>query len=176
MATIKDVFESEKSISFFPGWSKPEPETDYVWFDAPVEIGGVTETGLVLHGGCYAQRSDCNVSFELRFSKAPGKKSLPIERTDWRSLEGGHTNPRRPRSEWSGRRVSETHLHEFALNWAHSEQRMRFGNLPTAREISTILNDFEGLREYVGNRLRINNIDVVESPPWVYDFFTQGMI
>jgi len=175
MVTIKNVFEAEKSISYFPGWSKPESETDYVWFEAPIEIGGVTETGLVLHGGCYSHRSECNVSFELRYLRTPGKRCLPIERVDWKSLEGGHSNPRKPRSDWAGRRVSDTHLHDFSLNWSETEQRMRSGNLPTAREISTNLNDFEGLREYTGKRLRINNIDVVESPPWVYDFFTQGM-
>ncbi len=72
--------------------------------------------------------------------------------------------------------MSDTHLHDFALNWAETKQRMRYGNLAFAREISTNLNDFADLRVYAGKRLRINNIDVVQDPPWVYDFFTQGMI
>jgi hypothetical protein len=175
MLTIKNVFEAEKSISYFPEWSQPESETGYVWFDAPIEIRGVTETRLVLHGGCFSRLPERNVSFKLRYLKAPGKRCLPIERVDWKS-QGGHSNPRKPRSDWSGQRVSETHLHEFILNWSESKKRMRFGTLPTAREISTKLNDFKSLREYAGNRFRINNIDVVSNPPWVYDFFTQGMM
>ena len=142
MLTIKNVFEAEKSISYFPEWSQPESETGYVWFDAPIEIRGVTKTRLVLHGGCYSHLPECTVSFELRYLKTPGKRCLPIERVDWKS-QGGHSNPRKPRSDWSGQRVSETHLNEFILNWSESKKRMRSGTLPTAREISTKLNDFK---------------------------------
>jgi hypothetical protein len=116
MASVKEIFEANKTIGFFPGWSEPEVETSYIWFDAPIEIDGVTETGLVLHGGCFANRPDCHLSFELRIARSAGRRCIPIERLDWRSLEGGHTNRRKPRSNWSGRRVSETHLHDFWLN------------------------------------------------------------
>ena len=176
MVTIKDVYEAEKSISYFPGWLGPEQETSYVWFDAPIDIGGVTETGLVIHGGCYADRPECHVTLELRYQRKPGRRCRPLERLDWRSLEGGHSNPRKPPSKWAGQRVSDTHLHDFALNWSETEQRMRMGNLPTAREIKTNLNDFQGLRCYMGKRLRIKNMDIVECPPWEYSLFTQDWI
>lgn len=174
MATIKDIFEAEKTIGFFPGWSEPEAETDYIWFDAPIEIHGVTETGLVLHGGCLSKRPDVHVSFELRLSKSPGRRCLPIERVDWRALDGGHSNPRRPKSEWSGKRVSETHLHDFWLNWSEAEARMRLGGLQIAREIEEDVESIEKLILFVGKRLKINNINVVDRPPWVYDLFSRG--
>lgn len=173
MASLKDIFEADKEIGYFPGWSKPESETDYIWFDAPIEIGGVTETGLVLHGGCYAHRPNCNVSFELRIAKTPGRRCMPIERLDWRAMEG-HSNPRRPKSDWSGKRVSETHLHDFWLNWSENEQRIRMGGLAVAREIKEDIHDFAQARAFIGNRLRINNIDVVSEPDWVYDLFSGG--
>ncbi|WP_223866109.1 hypothetical protein, partial [Salipiger aestuarii] len=113
MVDVLKIFRATKEISFFPGWSRPEAETGYVFFDAPLEIGGVTETGLVLHGGCYETYPDCNVTFELRIAKSPGQRCLPMERIDWRSLSGGHSNIRGPASEWSGAKVSDTHLHEF---------------------------------------------------------------
>lgn len=170
MASVKDIFLAEISIGFFPGWSKPEPETDYIWFDAPIEIGGVTETGLVLHGGCYAHRPNVNVSFELRVAGTPGRRCIPIERLDWRAMVG-HSNPRKPKSDWSGRRVSTTHLHDFWLNCSESEQRMRSGGLSTAREIDEMLQTFIEARDFVGKRLKINNIDIVLEPDWVYVFF-----
>lgn len=174
MATVKDIYLAEKSIGYFPGWSKPESETDYIWFDAPIEIGGISETGLVLHGGCFAHRHNCNVSFELRISKGIGRQRIPIERLDWRAIEGGHSNPRKPKSEWSGKRVSDTHLHDFWLNWSESEQRMRLGGLSVARELEDIISDFTEVRTFVGKRLKINNIDIVSEPDWVYDFFLGG--
>lgn len=176
MATIKDIVLADKAIGFFPGWSKPEAETDYIWFDAPIEIEGVAETGLVLHGGCFAHRPDCHVSLELRISKTPGRKCQPIERLDWRSLEGGHSNPRRPKSQWAGRRMPETHLHDFWLNWSDAEQRMRRGGLSIAREVEEELQSFVEVRDFFGKHLKINNIEVVKEPDWVYDFFTRGML
>ncbi|WP_156484713.1 hypothetical protein [Martelella sp. AD-3] len=164
---------AEKQIGYFPGWSAPEPETDYIWFNAPIEIGGVTETGLVLHGGCYANRPDSNVSLELRISKIGGRRCIPIERLDWRAMEG-HSNRRKPKSAWSGKRVSETHLHDFYLNWSENEQRMRLGGLTVAREINEDVSDFLRLRDYFGKRLKINNIEVISEPEWVYDFFNGG--
>lgn len=171
MASVKEIYLADKRIGYFPGWSKPEKETDYIWFDAPIEIGGIAETGLVLHGGCYAHMPNAHVSFELRIARTPGRNCIPIERFDWRSQDGGHSNPRKPKSDWSGQRVSDTHLHDFWLNWSEAEQRLRSGGLQTAREIEEQIQNFTEVLKYVGNRLRINNIDVVTEPNWVYDFF-----
>lgn len=132
----------------------------------------VTETGLVLHGGCYHDRPDCHVTFELRISKSPGKRCLPMERIDWRSLDGGHSNIRGPQSEWSGKRVSKTHCHAFDLNWSGQPERLQKRGLTVAREIDEeTLNSFEDVRSYAGNRFRINSIDVVHRPGWEYTLF-----
>ena len=43
----------DKRLSVFEGWSQPEPDTWYSWFNAPIEIDGITSRpGFVLHGGC----------------------------------------------------------------------------------------------------------------------------
>jgi len=168
MANPSALIVPLKSISVFPGWSDPEPETDYSWFDAPLEIGGVTEPGFVLHGGCYIGRPDCHVSLELRISKTPGRRMLPLERIDWRSLNGGHSNPIRKGHPGSGSRVSETHLHAFELNYSTAEGRMRGHELRYAAEIEEDLDSFESLRRFAGIRFRINNITLVTAPPWEY--------
>lgn len=166
MARLPLLVAPAKSISVFPGWADPEPETNYVWFNAPLEIGGVTEPGLVLHGGCYIHRPDCNVTFELRLGRATLHRAVALERIDWRSLQGGHTNQRRHGGD--GGRVSWTHVHLFGLNWIDTRGRMRAGNLPLAKDIDEQLNDFADVLEFTGKQFKINNIGVVSEPGWEY--------
>lgn len=175
MATAQEIFTAEKSIGLFPGWSEPEADSGYSWFNAPLEIGGITEAGLTLQGGCYPARPERHVNFELRVARRGNNKHLAIERLDWRPLDLGHSNPRNSNSPLAGVRVEGTHLHAFELNWSETEQRMRKGNLRIAKSIPEPLQEFEELRAYVGKRLNINNIDVVTRPPWVYDLFSGGM-
>lgn len=166
---------SQKQIALFPGWSAAEAETGYSWFDASLEINGVVEAGIVLHGGCYRHRPDCNVTLEIRVGRQPGRPCVPLARVCWRSLKGGHTVQRRWNTEWAGQPVPETHYHEFALNWREDRQRMKGDNLPVARPIETPLENYEALRSYAGKVLRISNIDVVGPPPWGYDLFAGGL-
>jgi hypothetical protein len=51
------------------------------------------------------------------------------------------------------------------------EGRMRLGDLPFAEEIDEQLQSFEDARSYAGKVFKINNIDVVPRPGWVYDMF-----
>lgn len=138
-----------------------------MWFNAPLEIDGVTETGLVLHGECYVDQPEQHVSFELRISRVPGRRYVPLSRVDWRSLSG-HSNVRNGPHEWSGKPVSETHFHDFELNYLPEHGRMKGGSLPFAREIEASLGTFAELRSYAGKAFRINNIDVVLVPEWEY--------
>ncbi len=172
MGPLADIWESEKEISYFPDWSNPEEETGYVWFDAPLDIGGVTEVGLYLHGGAIVDAPDCNVTFELGIRIPKSKRRVPMARIDWRSLKGGHNNPNHGSSEWRGERVPETHFHDFELNYLPKERRMRKGNLRMARPISEQLQSFESLRDYAGKEFRIKNIGIVNPPEWVYDLFS----
>lgn len=165
---LPDLMALPKMIVSFGGWSEPD-ETDYVWFNAPVDVAGITD--LLLHGGCYRHLPDRHVVFELRgFTPLSPTKRKALERFEWRSLRGGHSSPRRKGVEGSGRRVGDTHVHPFELNWVEAEARMRSGNLRQAAPVDEELQSFESVRSYVGNRLKINNIDVVSMPPWAYEF------
>lgn len=174
MADIERLALAHKDISYFPGWSKPEADTSYSWFDAPLDIDGVTETGLVLHGGCFVDRPDCHVTFELRVNRtSAGNKCLPLTRIDWRALTG-HSNPRRTGHRLSGLRLGESHIHAFEMNWDFDRHRMLGPNLRFAQDIVPPPENFDDLRQFAGISLRINNIDVVTQPPWVYDLFRIG--
>lgn len=169
MADLTALVVPLKTLAVFPGWSLPD-DTGYSWFNAPVEIGGVVEPGLVLHGGCYIRYPDRHVTLSLELSKTPGRKVRPLERIDWRSLTGGHSNPKWKDAPpgYRGRRVSDTHLHAFDMNWSEANQRMKDQNLPYAREIDEELPTFQALIGFAGKQLRISNINVVTAPPWEY--------
>jgi hypothetical protein len=136
-----------------------------------LEIAGVVEPGLVLHGGYMRDYPDRHVTFELRIGRKPGRSCVPLMRIDWRSLHGGHSNNRR----WSVQcqpRVSNTHYHTFDLNWDQKTARMRQG-LPLACEINESLPTFDALRRFVGNAFRINNIVLVQVPNWQYNLLVK---
>ena len=106
----------------------------------------------------------------MRVSRIPGRRCIPLARFDWRSLNGGHSNPRRDYlGDWSGRRLGATHYHPFAMNYDNSiKTRMRNTDLKGATEIDVDLQTFEAMRATVGKLFKINNIEVVERPPWEY--------
>lgn len=162
------IVRVQKSISTFAGWSAPVKDDCYCRFEAALEFEGVTERGIFLHGGFYQNHPNKHVTFELRVGKEFGHRSLALMRLDWRSLHGGHSNPRKGPSVWAGRRVSNTHLHDFDLNWLSDEGRLRANDLRIAREIEQDLQSFEEVRDYVGKAFRVNGIELVTLPEWQY--------
>ncbi len=144
-----------------------------MWFVAPLAIAGVVQEAFALHGICLKYAPERNVAFEFK-ALGPKRRKIPLARYEWRSLRGGHTNPRRAGSPVSGQRVTATHFHSFDLNWLEAERRMRSGNLPQAVSVAEEPQSFESLREEVGNLFRINNMNVVLPPPWEYKMFANG--
>jgi len=171
---LPEIMRAEKALAQFPGWAEPEGETGYCWFNAPIVIGGVVEQGLVLHGGCLKHVPDAHVTFVLQVTKLGTRRQIPLARIDWRSVTGGHSNPRRPGSPVSGKRCTDSHHHAFELNWLEQEQRMRSGNLPMADDIPQGIQTFEDVRDLAKVLFRINNIGIVLPPKWEYDFFRNG--
>jgi hypothetical protein len=170
MSAFRRIFEEEKLIAYFPGWSSSEEETGYIWFDAPLDIGGVTEAGLVLHGGAYVNMPEQHVTLELIVRNLKGKRRIALARLDWRSLKGGHTNPRGGPKGLSGKRMPPTHLHDFEINHDEKKCRMSAG-LRWARPIEPELLSFEDVRAFAGKHFRINNMQIVDTPTWEYDLF-----
>jgi hypothetical protein len=169
------LVDVEKSISSFSGWSPPDRTDDYVWFDAPLEIDGVTEVGLFLHGGAYLHRPERHVSFELFVRHPHARRRYPLDRIDWRCLRDGHTNIRVPGHPLSGKRIAaDSHHHTFDVNWSEATGKMHGGGpeLRMARAIDVELQSFAELRTYAGKHFKINNIELVLPPEWEYDLFT----
>lgn len=158
-----------KSISFFPGWSDPDKEDGYSYFQAPLSINGVVEGGLFLTGGCYRNIPDKHVTFEILLLTAGGSKRTKIMRVDWRSIRGGHTNQRKYKCpDECPKRTEPTHFHSFDTNWLEDKMKMRGPKLPCAIDLEDELETFESLKVFVGKNFRIDNMNVVEYPPWEY--------
>lgn len=118
-----------------------------------------------MHGNCLLDRPDRGLSFELRIQR----RAVGVERIDWRSLDGGHSNTRASKP-WTGRGVSPTHVHAFSMNYSRSEGKMR-KRLKAARNFYCDFDSYELVLNIAGNRLRIKKIDVVERPNWRYNLF-----
>lgn len=167
------LYQSEKRLVAFPGWSEPEQETDYVWFHSPIEVGGVVEADFILSGGAYKYHPDKHISFELRVGIPGRRRKVPLARIDWRALSGGHSNRRGPDLPWAGRRVGDSHVHGFEINWLENEGRMRT-DLSQAEPLPEQIQSFESLLDYTGKLFRISNIDIVSRPDWEYRLFHDG--
>lgn len=170
MAKFPTLIHCKKSISYFPAWSAPEPETGFMYFLAPLEIDGIVQDAFHLFGSCCAHYPDSHVCFELVLSKTPTRRRTVLERIDWRSLQGGHSNKRK-RPDGVPRRTKATHWHKFELNYNKSSDRMIGDNLPIAQNIDKPIKSFETLRDFVGTRFNIDNPDVVSAPEWEYNLF-----
>lgn len=119
-----------------------------------------------------ARVPDRNVSFEIAVLGFGGRRRIALARLCWRSLKGGHSNPRtHGPAELRGLRTGSTHFHPFDANWVAAERRMRGRNLPFARDVIEMPESFEAARDLAGELLRIGNISIVPRPEWEYDLF-----
>ncbi len=173
MPTLADLAAAQKTLSGTLDWTKPETETGYIWLNAAMDIDGVTVAGLVLHLGCYFDRPDCSVTSEIRLARLPARRSIPLMRVDWRSLQDGHSNRRQRGHALSGKRVSNSHIHAFEYNWMTAQGKMQSGNLPFADELERNLTTFREVCAYIGERFRITNTDVIPTPPWEQSLFSR---
>ena len=102
-------------------------------------------------------RKDCQVTIALRVARTPGRHHIPLHRLDWRALRG-HTNPRVRASAWSGKTVSDTHFHDFDINWDAAKERFYRRGLRLAREIDPPApQSFDEVLAWVSREFRIGN-------------------
>lgn len=155
-----------KIIAQFPDWQFGANSA--LWFDAPLEIGGIVEPGFMLHGEARSDMPNRNVGLELVYKNPNTKRRFALARLDWKTWRGQHRNKRRQGWPLRGKKVGPTHFHPFELNWIADKKKMRPGDLPVATDITGELQTFESFRAMAGFLLGINNIELVKRPPWEY--------
>lgn len=62
--------------------------------------------------------------------------------------------------------IKGCHIHPFDLNWAHSENQVRKGNLPIAIPIDPGFSTYQEALDFVENEFRITGVRDLPSPPW----------
>lgn len=139
-------------------------------FAAPIEIAGMVVQGLCLEGNCEQDFPDRHVCFELVVQKTPTRRRVVLERLEWLSLKGGHSNKRR-RPVGVPRRTDASHWHKFELNYQPSSRRMGNDNLSVAINFEETFSTYENFRIFVGERLKISNVELVTRPEWEYSLF-----
>lgn len=158
-------YDVSKTPSLAQGWE--ENENGVLTLVVPLEIGGVTVSGLVLRGKTLAARPDQDVMFQIEclHGDRGGRRDRALARIDWRPLHS-HNNRGRGPEEWRFFEQIGTHHHAFGLNWLDDEQRMRSANLPIAVPLNPEPSTYDELVAFVEETFRINNLGTLPPPQW----------
>jgi hypothetical protein len=159
---LSTLVESEKTLPFQPDWA--ERDSEGLVIVCPLEIAGVTIEGLQFHATAKKRLPDEMVTFQIEYHP-PGELGGPLCRLEWRPLSN-HNNKGRGPVEWQNRLIVGCHHHRFDLNLEYAEKELRQGNLPIAVPLASSPSTFDGLLVLVKKEFRVNNIELVEVPPW----------
>lgn len=86
-------------------------------------------------------------------------------RIEWRPLKP-HDNKGLGPEEFRMRKITESHIHPFDLNWEHSPPQVRRGNLPIAVPICEAIDSYEEALAFVEKEFRIKGVVGLPAPPW----------
>ena len=113
-------------------------------------------------------RPDEEVLFQLEYHGVliPGGTG-PLIRLEWNPLRP-HNNKGRGPEDLRFLDQIGSHVHHFEDNWHEGSGAMLRDNLPIARPVLKPIQGFNDCLGFVGNLFRINNIELVKTPEWVY--------
>jgi len=159
---LPGLMAAQKAIAGKPAWERSNAA--YFCLTASLEVDGATIPGLELRGGARQSLPDRAVRMQIQL-QPPRGPCIPLARAEWRPTSV-HTNKAVGPLELQMLRISETHIHDFDLNWLPEHGRMREGSLPVARPIRPDLQSFEDFLVFVGQAFRISNMQKIERPSW----------
>ena len=138
-------------------------------FTAPLSIAGSTPEGLQLRGAAHKRVWDRAVMFQLEVAPS-ARKANAFYRVEWRPFSP-HTNSGSGPPELRFLVINGSHEHLLDDNCVESEDRLRAGNLGTARPLESEPGTYEALLEFVARQLNIHDMFRVPVPPWSGDLF-----
>ena len=159
---IEGLVSARKSLSDVPAWA--ERDVDGLEFSVPLEINGVTIEALTLRGRARKPLADREVILQLEYHHARIIGG-PIARIEWRPLNT-HSNRGLGPKDLQHVLQSGSHHHCFDLNWRWSKEGVLKGLLPIALPLAEDPANFRALLGVVGKEFRIENIQLIEIPPW----------
>jgi hypothetical protein len=158
---IEGLVLAKKTLLDTPAWIVRG--ADVLDFSAPLEVDGVTVEALTLRGRARKPLPDRELVFQLEYRHAHIIGG-PVARIEWRPLNP-HSNKGLGPKHLRHVIQSGSHHHCFDLNWQRSKDEVLRGELPIALPIEDPGN-FRALLAVVGKEFRIDNIQLVTSPPW----------
>lgn len=163
-ADLEHYWTSEKELSIDPDWRMRDGQ-EAVRLVCPLDIGGVTQEGLRFSASAHIYSPDRWLTFQIEVESREHPRGVPMVRFEWRP-RSPHNNKGIGPIELRNEIQRDTHLHSFELNWEHSEQQVRRGNLPIAVPIQHDLIDYAAALDFVEETFRIKGVKGLPVPPW----------
>lgn len=157
---------AQKTVPASAKWRFREGE--WMALATPLDINGVTVEGLNFQATAMRLRPDENVTFQLLYAP-PNGKPKPFVRLDWKPLRP-HNNKMVGPVKYQNILQPGTHIHDFALNWAHSEDDVRNGRLPISIPLSPDI-PYDEIVAFVGKEFNILNLISLPNPVWAGTLF-----
>ena len=133
---LERIWNSDKDLSIEPVWQR-RTQGEYVRLVSPVEIGGITEQGLLFTASAHVYRPDGYVTFQLEYASVHSRRGHPFVRFEWKP-KSPHNNKGIGPPEYQHMIIKGTHVHPFDLNWEHSEDKVRKGESANRHTRDTI--------------------------------------
>ena len=168
MVDLAVLHQGVKSLPGPVGWI--ERDSDNLALTSPLEIDGVAIEGLRFRLTAMRSMPVEAVTCQLEYHE---RKNVggPFCRIDWKPAHT-HDNLANGPPELKHRRfVSESHHHQFEVNWEYAASMVRRGSLPIAVPFDYEPTSFAELLEFLEKELRISSLRSVPSPPWQAGLF-----
>jgi hypothetical protein len=155
--------EADKTLGITPTWLLDTQNQKRLRLSVPLAIDGVIEEGLYLDCHCPADDGDNDVTINMTYKPAQGL-SGPLLRFDWNPIHV-HGNKGIIGGKWRYKPITGTHIHPFSENFAKGVKFMFDNNLPIAFPCDETLPNFREMLRYVGDVMKISDIQRVPLPP-----------
>ena len=165
VSALTTFLAADKALSAPVHWTDTDGD---LRFTATLEIGGITEEGLLLFGRATASMPDAAVTLGLRWTGAPGRYRH-FDRLDWRPVDA-HTNKGVGPVHLRFRLIEGTHHHRLGQNAALEMGLLRAmaENLPIAEPVLPEPVSWEAFLAIAAQRWRIHDLVNTPYPPWQY--------
>jgi hypothetical protein len=160
---LQRFVDAEKTLGTDPAWFFDSQDQNKLRLSVPLAIDGVIEEGLYLDCHCPADDHDNDVTINMTYKPVQGL-SGPLTRLDWNPVHT-HGNRGLIGGEWRYKTINGSHIHPFSENFAKGIKHMFDNNLPIAFPCTTTLQNFLEMLSYVGDVMRISDIQRVPPPP-----------
>lgn len=166
VARLTTFIEAEKTLSGPVDWV---PDHSNLRFAIALDIDGITEAGMLLHGRARFFPPERDITLGLSW-KDPSGQGGNFERLDWRPIHA-HNNKGLGPTEHRFILIEGIHRHCLAANaaLAMGMRRAMAERLPVAMPVEPDPPDWSSLLALAAHFWNLQGIVHISPPPWQYD-------